>query len=1431
MALDPILRSRLLSSGREDVVKRFEEDDKRNSFGKLFTEEFKRKSTSFSTQAAKITGGEKIARGLGGAFFGASKESDELIDLTINSMSSTQARKLISIGKGDLVKQEQQRLRDLSESTEDILTSGGLTSKQILGDATQLALLAATGSFGMTKSATGKLVLGSTAKTLKGIQGVAKAQKITALIASKSGRSIAEVTKQINALAAKNQSTSLEAAQKLLPLMSRVKGKAAQFAKDFAIGGAFFGAFKTAEGEEVTSKDILTGGALTAFAPPVFGAALKGAGKLISLGKNKIFVPLSEKAMGNLERIALGTTKSSRLQEARTAIDEAAAIFQPPKTFAQQAAKTTLQTIKTVKNIPTKVLNRFHSYGVYQKEAEKILGRELTDDENLLMLAETTKAVGEGKATAFLKDGFQDGSLKGFHQEMVKPNKKIQKEVFGYLGMLDEVGRLGTGKKTASGKSIDELQELMIQFRKEVGPEKMVQIEAARNTYKKYQRRLLSELADSGLINKETEQTLINTYPDYIPHSIVAETVDDAIIRSGAGESLNVSQNGLKRALGSERAIANPYEAIIKRAAVTFDTAEKNRTMNALVGLRNQAPDAFKGMAPLRTAEQVEKRVAIASRLKVLRTELRAQYRKLVSSNKFNKKQQTTINALEKKIDDADDQIRKNLETFFAEDSTLIRETQEKARVITIPNELLDDAKAAARFKSKAEFIKSNIAGRKFEEGILENLGIKSREEFWEISRNQFKKTPAGRVLETEITKARADVALGKAVSKKIQKARLEEFYDTQGLKKMSSQDSVDFLQREVDEITSIRKDLLAEVKQLSDTKKSAVALSEEGLEKISYFNKGIREDWVVPADLGEAIKNLDSEQLPTLLKIAAIPADLLRAGATRFNLSFAIPNFARDAQTALITSELSSQGIINAISKGPRAKQMQQLWTESGGIGASIFRDARPPDAILKKLETDGHWTKMARYNPASLVKTLIEGTEKTVRESVFQAALEKGFAPRRAAWVSRNATIDFDKMGTFMRSINKVVPFLNARTQGIVNVGKALARNPEAFSRRMMYTAAYPTMVLQRHNRQYDSYNQVPTWVKNKFWVIMVGETQGIDQESGAAISVPQFVTVPKGEGQQLLANPIQYFLDFADGNDPRSVDEMILSTLGDASPVSFGSYSSSNRWGSFIANFGPLAGIPAGLFSNRVPFTGASIIPESRKEAGSKELQFNPNKTREFSKDLAGYANMSPANLEFILTSFGGLPTDILDLTEHVFYGNLPRKAESDTAFGVGTTIPVIRTFLREAGARQGVEAEKARAVREEVVGEVKDRSIIIQDIANDMVKDIRDLQQKGASSSELLDVYRTNLDRVESKEDKIKLKDKFIEVRAIKELSLDVRKNDSNETKSLILSQKMEGKTRKEMIEIAKTATKTGMYSLDAIKDAIKIVRRKERELEN
>ena len=616
-----------------------------------------------------------------------------------------------------------------------------------------------------------------------------------------------------------------------------------------------------------------------------------------------------------------------------------------------------------------------------------------------------------------------------------------------------------------------------------------------------------------------------------------------------------------------------------------------------------------------------------------------------------------------------------------------------------------------------------------------------------------------------------------------------------------------------------------------SELKETVAKKAKRGEEVVSFFNKGFKEQWVVPKDIAYVIKNTDAEISNGLLKIVEAANNKMKKFSTSENLSFIIPNLFRDQQTAAINAGAMIEDIamktgVSPVDIGATAPDILDSYFNNGSFSGSILQDG--DSAYLKKLEKKGIVDVVKSGNPIKIIEKINENFERFTRRGVYKKALERGLSEKDALYVAANATVDFNKMGEKMKSLNKMIPFLNARVQGFVNIAKTLKNNPAMFARMQMYTAVYPTMVLQTHNSAYESYKNISQYFKNKHWIIMTGEEETNDPYSGNKITVPQFVTIPKGEGQALVSGPIQYYLDKASNIDKRSVNEMMIDVLGSASPVSFQSFDQSNAVSSALSQLGPLPSIGAGLATNKNLYYGTDIIPQSKK-GGFKDDEVSRN-TDNIIKDVTNKFNktffkgeegkgstkgVAPAQTQFVLESFGGLSKDTIDLVD-LLYSKLTdqdvnRENLTGTPHGKMSVSPVTRSIIREDRGFGTSDMEKKRRDLEVIKKEEKSIDIKASEYSNEIVSNMIKMgpEERVNYITSLKNSGNIDKDTYNS------VKKKFKTRRSVDVLTSSV----DNEVKAKFIAKEAANMNDEEMGEYFQDLKDAGILTKDLYNDAI------------
>src|SRR3990167_4002146 len=951
-------------------------------------------------------------------------------------------------------------------------------------------------------------------------------------------------------------------------------------------------------------------------------------------------------------------------------------------------------------------------------------------------------------------------------ESILTDNFQIRDELRAYLLAKDFIERGKQGQSLPRGKTVTEAEQAIVDLEQKLGSEGYQQLEDVAADVYDFQDNVLRDRVDSGLLSEAQYNAIKAKHQNYIPHDVTDFTDDEAAQSFTGKKMFNVAQTDVKKDVGSQREIDDPFAAIVNRTASGVTLAERNRVTKNIVRLAEKSGIE---VTPLRTAENVEARKTIFNRLRQTREQLDG----LVDLQRSGK---TTKKGLDERITQLQKRYDEEERKLFDELLVLQGESGEAAELLAKARadlELVESTdlsffdteldSAYGRFKSiwsrrsnlrdKAVDIESLRGQLSPEE--WENLDITmgfeqygrrlSDDETFEMFVDRFNKE------KTLPKPLRGIIRKGKSIEKRVtaQESRMTGVEEKMISETEAAQDIdrlLAFSERSIEDISATRKQMVKELTGLRDVEKKRVDFQRAGMEKVSFFERGIKEEYLVPKDIGDAMKGLNEAESGLFINLLALPTKALRAGATRFNPSFILTNLERDIQTLATTTEqgLSPLGWVENLINQQGDDTVYRQWRELGGKGSTLAREGRTPRDIVRLIEsnsiemTTGQGKLRRGINKTAFWKGIEAANEKVEQASrltAFKQALAAGKDPLEAAYLARNATVDFARMGSTIRTVNKIVPFLNARVQGTINIGKAIKRDPTAFMRQQMYYAVAPTLLLYNHNSQFDSYKIIPQTTKDQYHIIMIGETDGVDRE-GNWVHVPQFIKIRKGEAIMPISNAIMAYFDFATDKGGPSAIDWLSSTAEGMSPITMSEGGLAEK---LASNLGPLAGIVYGQATGKHPFFGYNIIPQNRKKAEAA-LQYDPTYTSEISIKVGKMLNMSPAMIEFYVTQIGGgLATDALKITQ-VIGGELPSKTES--LFGKAAAFPVTRSVFGESISESGTPArQRQRRTKEKIETEVTSEKLRIKDQAASIFNDVKKYRTTGERAA-VLNEYETS-----------------------------------------------------------------------------------------
>ena len=276
--------------------------------------------------------------------------------------------------------------------------------------------------------------------------------------------------------------------------------------------------------------------------------------------------------------------------------------------------------------------------------------------------------------------------------------------------------------------------------------------------------------------------------------------------------------------------------------------------------------------------------------------------------------------------------------------------------------------------------------------------------------------------------------------------------------------------------------------------------------ELLSIRRNGKLETWSVGKDLVNAFKTLDQQGANMLFNYLGAPARTLRAGAILIP-DFAVPNFFRDTMQASFLNKVgfipiqdSLIGMFNIITRGrsKKAQDMYNKYVKSGGMQSTLLAVDRPNlfdgkvyDILSKGPVRNADRGMLAPFR--ALTRLSEEMTRFRIFEKTYRKAIDKGLTERqaleRAGFEARNL-LDYAKRGTLGNNINRLVPFWNARVQGLTRLYEAFRDQPGRTTAMIGAYVVIPTLGFYMLNKDDPDYKEQPDWLKQAYYYFKIGD-----------------------------------------------------------------------------------------------------------------------------------------------------------------------------------------------------------------------------------------------------------------------------------------------------------------------------------------------------
>lgn len=444
---------------------------------------------------------------------------------------------------------------------------------------------------------------------------------------------------------------------------------------------------------------------------------------------------------------------------------------------------------------------------------------------------------------------------------------------------------------------------------------------------------------------------------------------------------------------------------------------------------------------------------------------------------------------------------------------------------------------------------------------------------------------------------------------------------------------------------------------------KDVVKVFIDGQEKLVQVND---------PELYRAFTMIDLERSNSTFMKAARQAKKVLTVSTTSMPDFIIRNFMRDSIHSWAINKdgfkpvtASWAGFKKALRTDDSLVDMMFAGATFGGGYSNVYDPASTAKTIRSVLRRKGYSDSQMQEFESSIVrnskevmgkveqglhkyKNLSEAAENANRLATYEAAIKSGKSKAQAAFESRDL-MDFSVMGAsnIMINLSDMLPFFNARMQGLSKLGRGIKENPrEVLKRGGMITAA--SLALMALNWDDKRYEELQDWDKDTYWHAWIGD---------------QHVRFPK---------PFEIGLMFG------TLPERFIRALGGKDTgAKFGKLVAHNFMETMAFNPIPQVAMPiAEAYVNYDFFKGGPIenMADSNLMAGAR---YN-DQTSLLMREIGEATNMSPKMLDHIVMGYtGSLGSYVMGATNLLMrnlkdYGETPAMRLDE--------MPVVKSFFR-------------------------------------------------------------------------------------------------------------------------------------------------------
>lgn len=526
---------------------------------------------------------------------------------------------------------------------------------------------------------------------------------------------------------------------------------------------------------------------------------------------------------------------------------------------------------------------------------------------------------------------------------------------------------------------------------------------------------------------------------------------------------------------------------------------------------------------------------------------------------------------------------------------------------------------------------------------------------------------------------------------------------------------------------TIIDKNIIAKLEEMGiEDAKSLVGDPKSPFQMLAYdqqlgpevdmvFRNGERVFYQVKdPDLLAAMTAYSPKNFNLAVRMMGGAANLLRRGVT-MSPTFLLRNTIRDTQVAFIQSDGNFVPFLDSVSGFKQRVAGDPLYWEAMANGAgysTLYKAERAAgqaraDAFYTKFGVPANRVVNSAKKLGIFVEEATSSFETAARMGEYTRLRSKGASAREAAMGFREITTDFSVRGSdsAVQTAAIAIPFLNARFQSLVKLGKTGFKHPGRVAIKGAAAITIPTWILYANNKDRKEYQALPDWIKDQHWVVyMPGTTEPWLIPKGFEWGMI-FGTIPE---RTMEGIELKHGKRFADAMLRIVTDTFSFSPLPQAARP--------------IAEVGDPFGAVEGR--NRT-FTGAPVLPKSLQEVRPSE-QFRPWTSatmREIATILAEDTGveMSPIKAEALVRGYLGLlGSDMLAGTDMMVEaltgeGERPTKRldEVPVVKAFTRSDPLRRTSYEEAFYRTFADTRMAVSTMSKIIGEGRDPSHIVDE----------------------------------------------------------------------------------------------------------------------